>query len=404
VHQVESSALHASTSFSNTLAHLGGLVRLALREVEGEALDSDEEDDEVKDSDPFEAEGYRVGSPSGIGPSSHTITSTKSTSGAKRAKTGYGSAPSRDPRWYGTGGYTGLQGDPEAERAEKALQARTEEERLRQENETLRELLRISGEITPEIAREFGIEIPAPPDPANWPKLGANAGKLSLGKARGSRKSIVDTTLPAKVNDAEIDGSTQADSQNDLENLTASDDTTTTIHDEPMDVDTPIHPSATLIVSNPEGEATLGENTSETADRMIPSHVVQGSGGPPQLSSDVEEEDATLKGGIVVTSQVSNSHVQSEEQEAKAAQKGNGLFEQNLGKPVVEPLLKKAKEAENVTLQETHNSAKESNIDEPIEVASSLEIDSKAEVRDRLLNEVQESLAESEDGETTITE
>jgi hypothetical protein len=288
-HQAESASLHASTSFSNTLAHLGGLVRLALREVEGEAIDSDDEDD-IKNSDPFEAEGYRVGSPSGLGPSSHTTASPKSTTGTKRAKTGYGSAPSRDPRWYGTGGYTGMQGDPEAEKAERALQVRTEEERLRKENETLRELLRISSDVTPEIAREFGIEIPAPPAPASWPKLGANAGKLSLGKARGSRKSIVEANSSAKAGEAEPEEGSQSS------NWTKQPENAET-HEEPKDVGG----SSSLSISN--AEEVIESSEVSKAEKITPSHVVQGSGGPPQLTSDAADDDKRLaKSGIVVSS------------------------------------------------------------------------------------------------------
>lgn len=374
---------------------------MALREVEGEALDSDEEED-IKDSDPFEAEGYRVGSPSGVGPSSQTMISTKSTAGAKRAKTGYGSAPSRDPRWYGTGGYTGLQGDPEAERAEKALQSKTEEERLRQENETLRELLRISGEITPEIAREFGIEIPAPSGPVNWPKLGANAGKLSLGKARGSRKSLVEATLPVKVNEAEEEGATQANSGQGQETLRTLDDTTTTIHDEPMDVDSTFSSSGPdPVPATVTGSVSEGEKTDTAVEKVIPTHVVQGSGGPPQLSSDVDGKDAGAKAGIVVTSQVSTSDDVEKVQEAQTAEDEDDPLEEHQGKPAVEPGMTQTKEEEPVI----NILAQEPKVDESAEDAAETDtVSNKAEARDRLLSEVQESLAESEEGEITITE
>lgn len=84
-HAAASSSLHASTALSSTLSHLGSLIRSALRDAQGEGESDDEEedglvtgqeDDEAEEEeedemirDPFQEEGYRVGSPSGIGPS-----------------------------------------------------------------------------------------------------------------------------------------------------------------------------------------------------------------------------------------------------------------------------------------------------------------------------------------------
>lgn len=302
--QSESTSLHASTSFSNTLAHLGGLVRLALREVEGEGIDSDDEDD-VKDSDPFEAEGYRVGSPSGIGPSSLAESSSKGHgSNTKRAKTGYGSAPSRDPRWYGTGGYTGLQGDPEAEKAEKALQARTEEERLRKENETLRELLRISTDITPEIAREFGIEIPAPTTSTSWSSVGLNAGKLSLGKARGSRKSIIEATLPVKSIESET-AESALKTEDDQENIP---DEESILQDlKPMKSSWPDMKSASSIGLSSSDKEDAKPSSDATSTSLPPTsieHILEGSGGPPQLKSILDEHHTEEGADVKAASQV----------------------------------------------------------------------------------------------------
>lgn len=98
-----------------------------------------------------------------------------------KAKVSYGSAPSADPKWHGTGGYTGLAGDPEVGIAERALETQTEEERIRFENQELREMLRVSADLTPETAKRFGIEMPPPPPPPG-------SMSLSLGKPRSQLK------------------------------------------------------------------------------------------------------------------------------------------------------------------------------------------------------------------------
>ncbi|GAC95382.1 hypothetical protein PHSY_002957 [Pseudozyma hubeiensis SY62] len=105
-HNAAEQTLAAETAFSGTLSHLGGLVRRAMQSLDGEA------------SDESEAEGHDGAAP-------------------QRTKRGW----VQDPKWYGSGGYTGKTTDPIALRAEEALEVLTEEERLRMENDTLRELL-----------------------------------------------------------------------------------------------------------------------------------------------------------------------------------------------------------------------------------------------------------------------
>ncbi|CBQ69960.1 conserved hypothetical protein [Sporisorium reilianum SRZ2] len=104
-HNAAEQTLAAETAFSGTLTHLGGLVRRAMESLDGEA--SDESDDE-----------------------DHA-------SSQRKPKRGW----VQDPKWYGSGGYTGKTTDPVALRADEALEQLTEEERLRMENDTLRQLL-----------------------------------------------------------------------------------------------------------------------------------------------------------------------------------------------------------------------------------------------------------------------
>ncbi|SNX86628.1 uncharacterized protein MEPE_05337 [Melanopsichium pennsylvanicum] len=105
-HNAAEQTLAAETAFSGTLTHLGGLVRRAMQSLDGQVSDNVEEEE------------YDDHSPS-------------------KAKRGW----SQHPKWYGSGGYTGKATDPVAMRADDALEQLTEEERLRMENETLRELL-----------------------------------------------------------------------------------------------------------------------------------------------------------------------------------------------------------------------------------------------------------------------
>lgn len=382
MNQSESSSLHASTSFSNTLAQLGGLVRLALREVEGEGVDSDD----FKDSDPFEAEGYRVGSPSGIGPSSLAESSLKRHGSAKRAKTGYGSAPSRDPRWYGTGGYTGVQGDPEAEKAERALQARTEEERLRKENETLRELLRISTDITPQVAREFDIEIPAPTTSTSWSSAGLNAGKLSLGKARGNRKSIIEAILPVKSTETKTSDSavkTEDDQEAVPDKESIMQDLTLSKSSWPK---TETAPSIDLISpSNLADTKTSTEVTSTSPARSI-GYVVEGSGGPPQLIASTDEQDADKITGIIATSQVDDIEkdkieeleaVKMEKELPEAVNKQHGLQDADVG-------MWQADEA-------TMEAVEEDSVKESSEAGADTAED-KVNLRSKMLDELEETI------------
>ncbi|KAJ1021626.1 hypothetical protein NDA16_003763 [Ustilago loliicola] len=106
-HNAAEQTLAAETAFSGTLTHLGGLVRRAMQSLDGEVSD-DEDQDEQGDGRP-----------------------------PRKSKRGW----VQDPKWYGSGGYTGKTTDPVALRADEALEQLTEEERLRMENDTLRELL-----------------------------------------------------------------------------------------------------------------------------------------------------------------------------------------------------------------------------------------------------------------------
>lgn len=134
-HEEARQSLHASTSFSSTLTHLGSLVRSTLREVEGEG-----EDAEV-DFDEEEHEG------------THASSSNDTAANDTR-------------RWIGSGGYTGKAGDAEARRADAALERKIEWERLRYENEVMKEIL--------DMAEGKGLDV------------GAGKDKLSLGTPRGA--------------------------------------------------------------------------------------------------------------------------------------------------------------------------------------------------------------------------
>ena len=105
-HNAAEQTLAAETAFSGTLTHLGGLVRRAMQSLDGEVSDEEDEDDQ------------EAGRP-------------------RKTQRGW----AQDPKWYGSGGYTGKITDPVALRADEALEQLTEEERLRMENDTLRELL-----------------------------------------------------------------------------------------------------------------------------------------------------------------------------------------------------------------------------------------------------------------------
>lgn len=106
-HNAAEQTLAAETAFSGTLSHLGELVRRAMQSLDGEVSDNSDQDQEQDGAPP------------------------------RKTKRGW----VQDPKWYGSGGYTGKATDPIALRADEALESCTEEERLRIENETLRELL-----------------------------------------------------------------------------------------------------------------------------------------------------------------------------------------------------------------------------------------------------------------------
>ncbi|PWN20566.1 hypothetical protein BCV69DRAFT_299048 [Microstroma glucosiphilum] len=145
-----SASLHASTALSSTLAHLSTLVRSALREVEGEGEGATLDDDETGSI--YEAS-------------------------SSRQTLGYGSTS--DPRWYGSGGYTGKLGDPDAQRSDAALERATELQRLRVENEELRRVL--------DLAEGKGLDV------------GFGKEKLSLGAPRRGRKASVSQAISTAI-------------------------------------------------------------------------------------------------------------------------------------------------------------------------------------------------------------
>ena len=106
-HNAAEQTLAAETAFSGTLTHLGELVRRAMQSLDGEVSDDSEPEEQQDGSAP------------------------------RKTRSGW----EQDPKWQGSGGYTGKLTDPIALRADEALEKLTEEERLRMENDTLRELL-----------------------------------------------------------------------------------------------------------------------------------------------------------------------------------------------------------------------------------------------------------------------
>lgn len=305
-YEVANADLRANTAFSEHLSHLGSLVRLALRDFEGET-NEEQDDAQTHDVDPFEAEGYGVGSPSGSGPSGaslaiagDTVHTSSSSSPApqkvnsKKVKQPYGSAAGSNPKWYGTGGYTGFQGDPDAEVANHALENRIEEERLREENEMLRNLLRISTDLTPQVAERLGIDMPPPPTASSssgWP----GSEKLSLGIPRGSRKSLGETSLGAiapEESPADEKQDNSIEQHDGLRHITEDgDDQERSIDDEEHTTESDtILPSSTQV------------QTSEPVHGL--DHVTEGAGAPPQLSDTTDGSDIGLSspsGGIVIT-------------------------------------------------------------------------------------------------------
>jgi hypothetical protein len=220
VYDVASAELSINTSFSEHLTKLGGLVRQALRETDGEAASdagNDDDGDEAArqglhtSSIAYENEGYQVGKLSGgIGSNSQKH--------AGKRKSKHGTSTVVDPRWYGSGGYTGIQGDATAERARQALESQTEEERLRAENDMLRELLRISADLTPDVAQHFNVPAPIPVNAAaGWAGglASTSAPKLDLGKPRGSRKSLGE--LPQSEDGSAVDSEAKSDSQDEFD-------------------------------------------------------------------------------------------------------------------------------------------------------------------------------------------
>lgn len=380
-HQAESASLHASTSFSSSLAHLGGLVRLALREVEGEGVEP-QDTDEGRDADPFEAEGYRVGSPSGIGPSEPAETGSTGQDSGRKSKAGYGSAPSRDPRWYGTGGYTGLQGDPEAEKAERALQARTEEERLRRENETLRELLRISADATPEIAREFGIEIAPPPTVAtSWSSAGLNSGKLSLGKARGSRKSLVEAGATSKTA-----GEGLAEPEPAKGAVASKNSATKSASPEPL---VPASPEAPVPLSLPPRSSSPVMAESAVSGLMSEDDPISPSKAAPQQGEGAGAGEPTQ---LMMSSDEVGKGKDASEAGASPANNGESAVMED----------EEAAEAAKDTLAEDKAESADTGLGLRLEEGGvaeerpeATEVEEKAALRERILDEAEETLSET---------
>ncbi|SPO31282.1 uncharacterized protein UTRI_05907_B [Ustilago trichophora] len=137
-HNAAEQTLAAETAFSGTLTHLGGLVRRAMQSMDGEVSDDEDDEDE------------------------HGRPPRKTTRGWIQ-----------DPKWYGSGGYTGKTTDPVALRADEALEQLTEEERLRLENDTLRELLGLKEKSDSLLSNTAGAEGASQPGanatPANKP-------------------------------------------------------------------------------------------------------------------------------------------------------------------------------------------------------------------------------------------
>ncbi|CAO1624597.1 unnamed protein product [Sympodiomycopsis kandeliae] len=142
VHALDVRQLEQGTTVLNTLTHLGSLVRSALKEVEGE-----EEEEQDDDTDLSTA----------AGPS----------------RLAYGST---DPRWYGSGGYTGKLGNPEAIRSDSALARSIEIQRLKFENEELRRVL--------DLSEGKGLDV------------GFGKEKLTLGLPRGKKASSLKEDPP----------------------------------------------------------------------------------------------------------------------------------------------------------------------------------------------------------------
>ncbi|KAN0062802.1 hypothetical protein ACQY0O_004622 [Thecaphora frezii] len=175
--------LAAETAFSGTLQHLGGLVRRALRTMDGEASGSDDEHDDDDDDEHEDGAAYASAS----GRSRHRPQGWR-----------HNGWPA-DPRWYGSGGYTGKELDPEVERSERALAMLTDEERLRIENETLRELLQLKERSDALIIDQAagvgpaaGTEASAAPNAAaasSSPSTPAKPSAASMGAGGGGRLS-----------------------------------------------------------------------------------------------------------------------------------------------------------------------------------------------------------------------
>lgn len=373
-YEAERTDLHTNTAFSEQLAHLGSLVRLALREVEGEAFDDEDGSNEGNGPEdargPFDVEGYRVGSPSGglsrsivtqVPSPPSTGTSTPSRGKERKGRKGYGSSRSRDPRWYGTGGYTGFQGDPEAECSGRALETHIEEERLRKENEILRDLLRVSTDLTPDVAQKFGISSPAMgPDESGAPKL-------SLGKPRGAQLREAKEAAQNVVTTSQ--GSQYIHNLDDVSSRSKEEDNSLSSSG---DV-----PAADQVLS-----------ISPTRSHITPPHDIQGAGCPPQLSSGGNSLLMSDSGLMVTSEERSGQTVES------ALQSINSHSPERIGH-----IDASAENSKDNSGADSHADNELNKSDDP-SVNAPLQSGNSSKARQKLLEETEESLGITSDSDS----
>lgn len=254
-HHEASSALQTSTAVTATLSHLGDLVRGALREVEGEGGAGDE--------------GYDLDGGDDVAhPHVHAASSS------------YGST---DPRWYGSGGYTGKQGDVEAQRSDLALERSVEMARLRFENEQLRRVL--------ELSEGKGLDV------------GFGKEKLSLGLPRRGRRAMtarsddgegdagsVAASAGSSVGSVGSDGDDGAGAGGDVHAAPPS--TLPAIPSAPLPTASIQMPSTTTLVpppTPPAPRASLQERMSQAFEAMKRGG---GGGGGEKAVADTEKDTA----------------------------------------------------------------------------------------------------------------
>lgn len=228
----ERQSLHESTATSVQLSQLGDLVRLALRSLEGEDVPE-------------------------------PGTSSAGTSA-------YGSAPAADPRWYGTGGYTGPAGDPDAAGSAQALAFATEEARLRYENEQLRLLLGVATE-PPE---------PTPPQPP------PTIAQLSLGKPRIGKKAAAAAAAEAAALEAE-----EARLDKDSDEESEEDETERHAESALDDSEAPTEEAGSADATAEQGQSA--EQHEAEAETPSPSYAEAAASEPSSLSSEALNTSST---------------------------------------------------------------------------------------------------------------